>query len=69
VLCGYRSSPATTCEAACSSPLAAWSRRPRHAPTADESVEIFLRIIEMTASLGVGCTVEYVVRQQFPADL
>jgi hypothetical protein len=47
----------------------AWSARPRRVPTSDESVEAFLRILETTASLGVSCIVEYVVRQQRPADL
>jgi hypothetical protein len=32
-------------------------------------VETFLRIVETTASLGVSCVVEYVVRQERPGDL
>ena len=47
----------------------AWSVRPGRVPTSDESVETFLRILETTASLGVSCIGEYVVRQQRPADL
>lgn len=47
----------------------AWSARPGRVPTSDESVEAFLRILETTASHGVSCIVEYVVRQQRPADL
>jgi predicted kinase len=45
----------------------AWSTRPGRVPTSDESVETFLRIVETTASLGVSCIVEHVVRQHRPA--
>jgi predicted kinase len=47
----------------------AWSGRPRCVPTPEESAEAFLRIVEATASLGVSCVVEYVVRQHRPADI
>lgn len=46
-----------------------WGARPGRVPTSDESVEAFLRIVEATASLGVSCIVEYVVRRHRPADL
>jgi predicted kinase len=47
----------------------AWSARPRRVPPSEESVEALLRIVEATASLGVSCIVEYVVRQHRPADI
>lgn len=47
----------------------AWSEHPRRVPTADEAVEAMLRIAETTAGLGVSCVVEYVFRQERPADL
>jgi predicted kinase len=47
----------------------AWSARPRRVPTPEESAEAFLRIVEATASLGVSCVVEYVVRQHRAADI
>jgi predicted kinase len=47
----------------------AWSARPRRVPTREEAAEAFLRIVEATASLGVSCVVEYVVRQNRAADI
>jgi predicted kinase len=47
----------------------AWSAQPRRVPTPDESADAFLRIAEATASLGVSCVVEYVVRQPRVADI
>ncbi len=47
----------------------AWHARPGRVPTAERSVETFLRIVETTASLGVSCVVEHVVRRERPADL
>lgn len=49
-----------------------WSERPRRVPTAGEAVEAveaMLGIVETTAGLGVSCVVEYVFRQERPADL
>jgi predicted kinase len=42
----------------------AWSDHPGQVPTSEESAETLLRILERTASLGVSCVVEYVVRQE-----
>ena len=42
----------------------AWSEQPGQVPTSEESVETLLCILERTASLGVSCVVEYVVRQE-----
>ncbi len=47
----------------------AWRERPRSVPTPGEAVEAMLRIVETTAGLGVSCVVEYVFRQERPADL
>lgn len=47
----------------------AWTDRPGRVPTSEESVETFLRMLEITASLGVSCVVEYVLGQDRPVDL
>jgi predicted kinase len=47
----------------------AWSDTPRSVPTSEEAVEAMLRIVETIAGLGVSCVVEYVFRQERPADL
>jgi len=47
----------------------AWSPRPRRVPSADESVEAFLHIVESMIGLGVSCVVEYVLRERRPDDL
>jgi predicted kinase len=46
-----------------------WGARPGGVPTADATVEAFLRIVETAVSLGVSCVVEYVVRPHRPADV
>jgi predicted kinase len=46
-----------------------WSDEPVPAPTADEAVEVFLRIAEALVGNGVSCVIEYVVRTDRPEDL
>ena len=38
-----------------------WTDRPERVPTSTDSVEVFLRLVERMASLGVSCIVEFVV--------
>jgi len=47
----------------------AWTAQPGSAPSAEQAVETFLRIVETVAGLGVSCIVEYVVRGGRPNDL
>ena len=46
-----------------------WGDRAAPAPTAEEAVEVFLRLVEAMVGHGVSCVVEYVVRAGRPQDL